>query len=75
MRIGNLIENQENCLFTRGGKHVLEPNLVKRLNLDDHALVWRVPRNQAPEIRGIRNRKLCAVWKPIGRLPSGPGAH
>ena len=54
MRIGDLVEHQQHGRLRSIGQQVVEPDLLERLDLDDHALVWRVARHKPAEIGDIR---------------------
>ena len=53
VRIGDLVEDQQQRFFGRIGEQVGKPDILERLDLDHHALVRRIGGNQAAEVGGF----------------------
>ena len=76
MRVGDLVEDEQHGAFRRVAEHVVEPDILERLDLDHHALVRRVVRHQPAEVgdvgEGHRN-VLGELHEPRG-FARRPGA-
>src|SRR6476660_4524545 len=63
VRVGDLVEDEQHSLFASAAQKPIEPCVLERLDLDDHALVWRVMRNQPAEVGNVRQRDRYVLGK------------
>ena len=77
VRIGDLVEHEQNRPFARALEHIVEPHFLERLGFDHHALVRRVVGNQSAEICdfGERNRQVRGKLHERCRLARRPRAQ
>jgi len=74
VRVGNLIEHQQDGTFGGLGQQVAEPQIVERLDLDHHALVRRVGRDHAAEVGafGPHHHQILGEVHQCRGLKRGP---
>src|SRR4051812_42054792 len=77
MRIGDLVEDEQDRAIERASEDPVEPDVVEGLNLDYQPLVRRVMRNQPPEVGDVRKRYRNVLWElhRRGRLARRPGTE
>ena len=77
MRIGDLVEHQQDRAIAGLAEHVAKPDVLQRLDLDDHALMRRVVRDQPAEVGdvGQGDRDFLRETHEIRRVARCPGAQ
>jgi hypothetical protein len=53
MRVGNLVEHQQDRALGRIAQQIAQPHILQRLDFDDDALVRRIPGHQPGEVGDI----------------------
>ena len=64
VRIGDLVEHQQNGALAAPRQEFVEPDVLERLDLDHHALVRRVVRHQPAEV----GRSASVTGTSFGKL-------
>ena len=63
MRVGDLVEDQQNGALRSLGEDAVEPDILERLDLDDHALVRRIVGDQPAEVGDVGQRDRHVLGK------------
>ncbi len=75
VRVGDLVENQEQGALAGVAEDIAKPDVFKRLDFDDHPLVRRIVRDQPAEVGhvGERYRNLLREAHEPGAFARRPG--